>query len=90
MRLLACRPVFHLDIVKRVSTTHLMYLYMGRVYCERSCPMKVVKVLTLVAVGATLAACAQQQQQHERKYVVWNKNSIDTHYRPHTHDYLTR
>ena len=52
--------------------------------------MKVVKVLTLVAVGATLAACAQQQQQHERKYVVWNKNSIDTHYRPHTHDYLTR
>ena len=27
--------------------------------------MQVVKVLTLVAVGTTLAACAQQQQQQQ-------------------------
>ncbi|MEM7597468.1 MAG: hypothetical protein AAF382_07195 [Pseudomonadota bacterium] len=31
--------------------------------------MKVVKVLTLVAVGATLAACAQQQQQQQEVIV---------------------
>ena len=31
--------------------------------------MKVVKVLTLVAIGVTMAACAQQQQQQQQVIV---------------------